>query len=104
MNAARGAEVTQVLPALWVAVGVILLLGVFAAVMIEVGTRRQRREMDRLADAMWEADRAWRRAMIDYLTDETRPKPRVKPVTAPPEAITVELEVIKLDDGEGKRK
>lgn len=86
------------LPPLWVAVGVILVVGIFAAVMIEASTRRQRREMDRLTEAMWEADRAWRRAMIDYLTS---PKPKPAPRVAD-DAITVELEVIKPQQVKGE--
>jgi hypothetical protein len=96
-----GAETPQGLPPLWVAVGTVLVLGAVAVLAILASTRRQQREMDRLAEAMWEADREWRRAMLAYLTrPPERPKPPVKPV--PDDAITVELEVIKPERVKGE--
>jgi hypothetical protein len=85
------------LPPLWVAVGVILVVGVFAAVMIQVSYLRNKRRMDELWAAAHEADRQWRLAMIEYLS---RP-PAVKP-KAQPEAITVEMEVIKPERVRGE--
>lgn len=81
---------------------VVIAVGLFAVVMITIGSGRQRREMDRLAEEMWEADRAWRRAMIDYLTASTKtPKP---PTKTQSEAITVELEVVKPEQVRGEWK
>jgi len=103
------AETPQGLPPLWVAVGVLLVVGALTVWAVLAATRRQQREMERLTEAMWEADREWRRAMIAYLT-----QPAVKPVAptrkastpswAKDEAITVELEVIKVDEERGPRK
>lgn len=86
------------LPPLWVAVGVVLVVGIFAAVMIQVSYLRNRRKMDELWAAAHEADRQWRLAMIEYLS---RPVEKPKPKTQP-EAITVELEVIKPEHVRGE--
>lgn len=86
------------LPPLWVAVGVILVVGAFAVVMIQVSYLRNRRRMDELWAAAHEADRQWRQAMIEYLS---RPPVKPKPVNQP-EAITVEMEVVKPERVRGE--
>lgn len=84
------------LPPLWVAVGVILAVGVFAAVMIQASYVRQRRKMDELWAAAHEADRRFYAALYRYLSAPQAVKPPPKRVSD--DAITVELEVIKPEE------
>jgi hypothetical protein len=91
----------------WVGVGVALLVGVVAVWAILASSRRQQREMDELWEAARRVDREWYAALYRYLNEPPAVKPATKPAVRvePPEAITVELEVIKIDEGtRGLRK
>ncbi|HEU4568259.1 MAG TPA: hypothetical protein VFR99_09505 [Marmoricola sp.] len=91
------------LPPLWVAIGAVLLVGAALAVVIEAGTARQRRHLD----ALWAAAR--RHQLREHEELMTALIERARPVTPPAtrrtdDAITVELEVVKLNDTNGETK
>lgn len=90
----------QGLPPLWEVLAVIVTAGAILAALIELGTWRQRRYMDSLWAAARRHQLREHEALVEILTAQARQARKPAPPRAEPEAITVELEVIKLDGTE----